>query len=98
MEYGGLTWFNASAPHWLLPPVPPRFIPTRMRPRLYGRRISVVLWNLFRRHAAGGDEWSGAGVLQIGRRHLAYAGRSYEGGKAQWRVFLLFFCLARGAE
>lgn len=98
MEYSGLTWFNVSAPHWLMPPVPARLIPDRLRPVLYGRRFSVVLWNLFRRHAAGGEEWSSAGLLQIGRRHLAYVGRNYEDGQTKWRVFLLFFCLARGAE
>lgn len=39
--------------------------------RIFGRRI--LPWNAFNRRSAEGHFW-GLGILQIGRRHLAYVG------------------------
>lgn len=57
-------WFNWGAPVWH---------PYR---RKSGDLVYVKLWNLFRRCAADGDHWWGAGLLQIDTRHLAYVGHT----------------------
>jgi len=58
-----LRWFDASAPHWLIP-----------APHRSGK-FTLRLWNLWRRYSREGHWW-GFGILQIGRRHLFYLGRT----------------------
>ena len=62
MDWTNARWFNVGAPTW--------------RPTLPGRgRQTVKLWNLWRRYSADG-RWWGVGLLQVGRRHLLYVGRT----------------------
>lgn len=62
MDWSNRRWFNVSAPMWRLP------IPGN-------ERRTVRLWNAWRRLSNDG-RWWGVGLLQIGRRHLLYVGRT----------------------
>ena len=55
-----LRWFNVGAPAF----------------RIGKRGPLVVLWNLFNHHTNTGEHWWGAGLLQVGNRHLFYVGYS----------------------
>lgn len=55
--WDGPTWFNASAPLWVV------FAGAR-------RSLPVCLWTAFNRVCADGAHFWGFGILQIGHRHL----------------------------
>jgi hypothetical protein len=77
-DYTAPTWFNLSSPHWMIP-----------APHRAGK-MTIRLWNLHRRHSKNDGRWWGVGVLQIGRRHLAYIGRVDDREGSRWQ-FCLFF-------
>lgn len=53
-SWGGLSWFNLSAPMWIVFPI----------------GLPICLWSLFNRRGADGSHYWGLGLLQIGHRHL----------------------------
>lgn len=77
-DYTALTWFNVSAPVWLIP-----------APHRAGK-VFVRLWNLHRRHSAKDGKWWGFGLLQIDKRHLFYVGQIDDRDGKRWHLCALY--------